>query len=165
MAVSGSLGVMLSLQVREKLIFQVGDENLSHRSYWCTLSPHDQWLCVFAQLHLTLCYSRAIAHRLLCPWNFPGRNTGTGCHFFLQGIFPTQNLHFLSLLCCGRILYHWATREAKGFWLCLMTKLLLFDVLCFLLFLHFLTSMIKLILWLKFFHRQKADRRHEGQNP
>ena len=30
MAVSGSLGVMLSLQVREKLIFQVGDENLSH---------------------------------------------------------------------------------------------------------------------------------------
>ena len=25
---------------------------------------------------------------LLCPWNFPGNNTGLGCHFLLQGIFP-----------------------------------------------------------------------------
>ena len=30
--------------------------------------------------------------RLLCPWNFPGKNTGVGCHFFLQGIFLTQRL-------------------------------------------------------------------------
>ena len=22
-------------------------------------------------------------------WNFPGKNTGVGCHFLLQGIFPT----------------------------------------------------------------------------
>ena len=28
--------------------------------------------------------------RLLCPWDSPGKNTGAGCHFFLQGIFPTQ---------------------------------------------------------------------------
>ena len=28
------------------------------------------------------------------------------------------------------------------------------------LFLHFLTSLIKLLLWLKFFHRQKAGRGH-----
>ena len=28
--------------------------------------------------------------RLLCPWGFPGKNTGVGCHFLLQGIFPTQ---------------------------------------------------------------------------
>ena len=28
--------------------------------------------------------------RLLCPWNSPGKNTGVGCYFFLQGIFPTQ---------------------------------------------------------------------------
>ena len=28
--------------------------------------------------------------RLLCPWNFLGKNTGVGCHFLLQGIFPTQ---------------------------------------------------------------------------
>ena len=28
--------------------------------------------------------------RLLCPWNFPGKNTGVGCHFLPQGFFPTQ---------------------------------------------------------------------------
>ena len=28
--------------------------------------------------------------RLFCPWDFPGRNTGVGCYFLLQGIFPTQ---------------------------------------------------------------------------
>ena len=28
--------------------------------------------------------------RLLSPWDFPGKNTGVGCYFLLQGIFPTQ---------------------------------------------------------------------------
>ena len=28
--------------------------------------------------------------RFLCPWDSPGKNTGVGCHFFLQGIFPIQ---------------------------------------------------------------------------
>ena len=28
--------------------------------------------------------------RLLCQWDSPGTNTGVGCHFLLQGIFPTQ---------------------------------------------------------------------------
>ena len=28
--------------------------------------------------------------RLLCPWDFPGKKTGMGCHFLFQGIFPTQ---------------------------------------------------------------------------
>ena len=34
--------------------------------------------------------------RLLCPWNFLGKNTGVGCHALLQGIFLTQgsNTHF-----------------------------------------------------------------------
>ena len=26
----------------------------------------------------------------LCPWNSPGKNTGVGCHFLLQGIFLSQ---------------------------------------------------------------------------
>ena len=46
--------------------------------------------------------------RLLCPWNFPGNNTGVGCHCLLQGIFVTQGSN-LCLLCLphGRqILYH-----------------------------------------------------------
>ena len=28
--------------------------------------------------------------RLLHPWDSPGKNTGVGCHFLLQGIFLTQ---------------------------------------------------------------------------
>ena len=28
--------------------------------------------------------------KLLRPWGSPGKNTGVGCHFLLQGIFPTQ---------------------------------------------------------------------------
>ena len=31
--------------------------------------------------------------RLLCPWDSPGKNTGVGCHFFLQEIFLTQELN------------------------------------------------------------------------
>ena len=29
---------------------------------------------------------------LLCPWVYPGKNTGVGCHFLLQGILQTQGL-------------------------------------------------------------------------
>ena len=29
-----------------------------------------------------------VARRLLCPWDLVGKNTGVGCHFLLQGIFP-----------------------------------------------------------------------------
>ena len=38
--------------------------------------------------------------RLLCPWDFQGKITGVGCHFPLQGIFPTEglNLGLLHLL-------------------------------------------------------------------
>ena len=34
---------------------------------------------------------------LLCPWDFPSKNAGVGCHALLQGIFPAQgvNLHLL----------------------------------------------------------------------
>ena len=42
--------------------------------------------------------------RLLCPWDSPGKNTGVGCHFLLQGIFPAQRLN-LGLLHCRQILY------------------------------------------------------------
>ena len=49
--------------------------------------------------------------RLLCPWDFPGKNTGVGSSSLLQRIFPAQGLN-PGLLHCRQILYHWATREA-----------------------------------------------------
>ena len=36
--------------------------------------------------------------RLLCQWNFSGKNTGAGCYFLLQGIYLTQGSK-LRLLC------------------------------------------------------------------
>ena len=56
------------------------------------------------------------------PWDFPGKSTGVGCHFFLQEIFPTQGSN-PGLLHCRQILYRLsyqgspstfrATREAR----------------------------------------------------
>ena len=40
-----------------------------------------------------------VAHRLLCPWDSPDKNTGVGCHSLPQGLFLTQesNPHHTSL--------------------------------------------------------------------
>ena len=42
--------------------------------------------------------------RLFCPWDFPGKDIGVGCHFLLQGIFPTQGSN-PGLQHCRQILY------------------------------------------------------------
>ena len=62
--------------------------------------------------------------RLLCPWNFPGKNTGMGCHFLLQGIFQTQKSN-LCLLC----LLHWwvcslPLRDLRSTWIALSFRIL-----------------------------------------
>ena len=52
-----------------------------------------------AKLCPTLATPWTVAHQLLCPWDFPGKNTGVGCCFLLHGIFLTE----WSNLC----LLHW----------------------------------------------------------
>ena len=57
--------------------------------------------CSVTQLYLTLCNpTDCKPSRLLCPWNFSGKNTGVGCHFLFLGIFLTQgsNPRLLHLL-------------------------------------------------------------------
>ena len=41
-----------------------------------------------------------LSAKLLCPWDFQGKNTGVGCHALPQGLFPTQGwiVHLLCLL-------------------------------------------------------------------
>ena len=54
--------------------------------------------CLVAKLCLTPLWLHGLQPaRLLCPWDSPGKNTGVGCYFLLQGIFQTQgpNLHLL----------------------------------------------------------------------
>ena len=49
-----------------------------------SLQPHELWPA-----------------RLLCPWDSPGKNTGVGCHFLLQGIPGSTPclLHCRQILC------------------------------------------------------------------
>ena len=49
---------------------------------------------------------------LLCTWEVPGKNTGEGCHFLLQGIFPTQPSNPCLLHWQVDFTYHWGTRKA-----------------------------------------------------
>ena len=48
--------------------------------------------------------------RLLCPWNFPGKNSGVGCHSFLQGSSWLRDWTQISCI-AGRFSTVWATRE------------------------------------------------------
>ena len=52
--------------------------------------------------------------RLLCPQDFPDKNTGVDCHFLLQKMFPTQDqTHITCVPTLARwTLYHWTTWEA-----------------------------------------------------
>ena len=58
-----------------------------------------------------------IARQAPLPWDFPGKNTGVGSHFLLQGIFPTQRSKLLLLLCllhCRQILLLLSHGERQG---------------------------------------------------
>ena len=68
--------------------------------------------CLVTQSRPTLQLHGPAFTRLLCPRNFPGKNTGVDCHFLLQGIFQGLNPCLSSLLHCRQILYHWATGKA-----------------------------------------------------
>ena len=46
--------------------------------------------CSVIQLCLTLRPYGLQPSRLLCPWDFPNKHTGAGCHFLLQEILLTQ---------------------------------------------------------------------------
>ena len=43
-----------------------------------------------AQSCLTLVNPWTVACQAPLSWDFSGKNIGMGCHFLLQGIFPTQ---------------------------------------------------------------------------
>ena len=54
--------------------------------------------CLIAESYPALLWPHRLQlSSLLCPWDFPGKNTGVSCHFLLQGIFLTQGSN-MSLL-------------------------------------------------------------------
>ena len=50
--------------------------------------------CLVAKLcpNLLRSHRLTVARRLLCPWNFPGKNTRVGWHFLLQGNPPNPGI-------------------------------------------------------------------------
>ena len=70
-----------------------------------TLENRWKYKVTVAQSRLTLCNPWTIARQALWAWDFPGKNTGVGYHFLLQGIFSTQGSN-PDLLHCRQILYH-----------------------------------------------------------
>ena len=53
-------------------------------------------------------------HGLYSLWNSPGQNTGVGCHFLFQGIFPTQGSN-LGLSHCRQTLYSLSHQYMQNF--------------------------------------------------
>ena len=74
---------------------------LAHLNRWgedggrgAHLSPLSGILCIYlvTKSCQTLCSSMNCSLPGSCPWNFPCRNTGVGCHFLLEGIFPDSGI-------------------------------------------------------------------------
>ena len=88
-----------------------------HSQLWTENQLKLRW--TWFQLYTRYCCclitkSCPILLHLLWPSGFPGKNTGVGCHFLLQGIFQGQwlNLQLLPhLLHCRQIPYAWATED------------------------------------------------------
>ena len=99
----------------------------SHALPWCRVSliPY-HWellcvcvcvcMCVYEHSVMSNCLWPHGMHptRPFCPWDFPGKNTGVGCHFLLQGIFLTQGSNSCLLVSCidRWIVYHCTTWAA-----------------------------------------------------
>ena len=105
------------ITIRRKGIQQ---ENLPPNTHTHTHTHTHTCICVHTVFLLSLCVYSVVSNslqphglyptRFFCPWNFPGKNTGAGCHFLLQGIFLTQG----SNSCLLRFL-HW---QADSLLLC-----------------------------------------------
>ena len=76
--------------------------------------------CLVAKSCLTLV---SLPARLLCPWDFPGKNTRMGCHFLLQGNLPNLGVEPGSLaLACGFFATEPPGKPFPECWLLLFTS-------------------------------------------
>ena len=90
---SGSLRCLLRSQKRHPNLFS----NYFAKSHYASYDLLFYWFLV-AKLCQTFLEPHGLQPaRLLCPQDFPGKDTEVGCHFLLQGVFPAQelNLHLL----------------------------------------------------------------------
>ena len=83
-------GILLAVQWLRSMLLLPGSKGVIPG--WGANIPY---ACVHAQSCPTLCDLMDCSSSV--HGDSPGKNTGVGCHFFLQGIFPTQgsNWHLL----------------------------------------------------------------------
>ena len=89
-------------------------ELVTDREAWCAVIHGIARSRIQLSDWTDLNWTESVALRAPLSWNFPGKNTGIGCHFYLQGIFLTQGWTCVSYgSCIGRwIIYPCVTWEA-----------------------------------------------------
>ena len=87
--------------------FMCGKGNTSISVAWCwSASSLGNLVCLVTQLYPILCDPMDCSSPgSSVQGDSPGKNTGVGCHAFLQRIFPIQGSN-PCLLHCRQILYH-----------------------------------------------------------
>ena len=117
------LAMPIGIFQRSKLV-----KNL-HMTVWLTFTFHFQRskTNVHTHTHTQNYISESVSHlvvpnslwshelqptKLLCPWDFPGKDTGVVCHFLLQGLFLTQEGSSPGFLHCREFLY-WLSYEVS----------------------------------------------------
>ena len=96
-AASFEFPISLFLSMPNTYKFQIGSNFPPFSSLWAhsaLASAHIQHVvicaCACSVVSDSLRFHELYSARLLCPWNFPGRNTGVSCHLLLQGDLPNQ---------------------------------------------------------------------------
>ena len=66
---------------------------------WTPSHPRPTRICMFTRFlddrlgYVVIVISNTFwPHGFLCPWNYPGKNIGVGCHFLHQEIMPTPGI-------------------------------------------------------------------------
>ena len=88
----------ISSNYQEKILLKYIFSKPGYSSDLCIYSINPILCCLVAKSCPTLCDPMDCSPaRLLCPWDFLGKNAGVGCHFLLHGDLPEPGIEPTSL--------------------------------------------------------------------
>ena len=90
----GEVILLIDLQTLNRAVYVLESESVSHPVMSSSWQPHGLYLA-----------------RLLCPWDFPGKNIGMGSHSLLRRISWPRDLTQVPCI-AARFLTIWAIRHA-----------------------------------------------------